>query len=462
MRIEEDYLGKLKIDEKAYYGIHTKRASENFKLNYRKVHPELIQALGMVKKAAVITNKELGFLQNEKADAIIQACEEIIEGKFNDQFIVDSLQGGAGTSFNMNMNEVIANRALEILGKEKGEYNIIHPIEDVNLHQSTNDVYPTAIKIAIIYLLRKLADAISTLQRSFQDKEKEFSDIIKLGRTELQDAVPLTVGREFSAYSEAIARDRWRVFKCEERLRVVNIGGTAIGTGATAPRKYIFMVIEKLREITSLGIARAENLIDATQNQDPFVEVSGILKAHSSNLFKIANDLRLLSSGPTAGLNELILPALQSGSSIMPAKFNPVIPEMVQQIAIKTIANDLIITEVVKNGNLELNQFLPLLADSLIETLKLLIQTNILFKEKCIDGIKVNKEKVNNYVINSYEIVTLFLPKLGYKKCSDIVKLSKEKNKSVIDTIKELNLLTEKEINEILSPENILSLGYKI
>ncbi len=461
MRIEKDYIGEAEIEDNAYYGINTFRAYNNFKINYRKVHPELIRALAIVKKAAALTNKDLNYLEEKKAFAIIQACDEIINGKFNAQFIVDALQGGAGTSFNMNMNEVIANRAIEILGYKKGNYNIVHPIEDVNLHQSTNDVFPTSVKIAAIYLLRDLADSITELQRELQKKEKEFFKYTKLGRTELQDAVPITLGSEFGAYSEAIARDRWRVFKSEERLRVVNIGGTAIGTGTAAPKKYIFLVIEKLREITGLGIARAENLIDATQNQDALIEVSGILKAHSSNLFKIANDLRLLSSGPTAGLAEINLPPMQSGSSIMPAKFNPVIPEFIQQISIKTIANDYIITDAVKNSNLELSQFLPLAADSLIETLKLLIAANKIFKEKCIKDITPNEHKLKENIENSFEIITLFIPYIGYDKAGEIVKKSLKQNKTVKDILIEEKILSPEKINEILSPENITALGYR-
>ncbi len=461
MRIEKDYLGELKIDKNAYYGIHTKRAEENFKLNYKKVHPELINALALVKKAAAVTNNELGYLNNNKANAITAACDEIIEGKFSSQFIVDALQGGAGTSLNMNINEVITNRALEIMGFEKGSYEKLHPIEDVNLHQSTNDVYPTALKIAVIFLLRKLADSISNLQRELQNNEKEFSEYIKLARTELQDAVPLTLGSEFGAYSEAIARDRWRVFKSEERLRVVNIGGTAIGTGTAAPRKYIFLVIEKLREITGLGIARAENLIDATQNQDAFIEVSGILKAHSANLFKIANDLRLASSGPTAGLHEINLPLLQSGSSIMPAKFNPVIPEMIQQISIKCTANDFIITDAIKNSNFELAQFLPLAADSLIETLKLLTNADNLFTEKCIKGITPNKKQLDENVKKSFEIITLFIPYIGYEQAGQVVKQALKQNKTITEILKNENILPEEKISKILTPENILSLGFR-
>lgn len=343
-RKELDWLGTKEIPDDAYYGIQTARAKDNFPLSGLKVHRELIRALAMVKKAAAETNRELGLLEQEKASAIIQAAEEIISGQWQEQFIVDALQGGAGTSTNMNMNEVLANRALEILGRAKGDYEYIHPLNDVNMSQSTNDVYPTALKIAAVNLLMPLNYGLAALQEALQLKEEEFAGVVKMGRTQLQDAVPITLGQEFSAYAQAISRDRWRIYKVEERLRQVNLGGTAIGTGLNAERKYIFMVNEKLRALTGLGIARAENMIDVTQNMDCFVEVSGLLKAAAVNLCKIANDLRLLSSGPKTGLGEINLPQLQSGSSIMPGKVNPVIPEAVNMAAYQVMSNDLAIT----------------------------------------------------------------------------------------------------------------------
>ena len=312
-REEKDFLGTVEIPQDVYWGIHTYRAVENFGVSGYKTHSTFIQALGFVKLACALVNKDLSKeakplfglstpASQEKAGAIIEACEELIQGKFNDQIIVDPIQGGAGTSLNMNVNEVIANRALEILNKNKSEYEFIDPIEDINLHQSTNDVYPTALKIACILLLRKLEKEVIALQESFQDKEKEFADIVKVARTQLMDAVLITLGKEFSAYAEAISRDRWRIYKCEERLRVVNIGGTAVGTGLSAPRKFIFGVVDKLRDLTGIGLARAENLVENTQNLDVFSEVSGILKAHATSLIKISNDLRLMNSGPIAGL----------------------------------------------------------------------------------------------------------------------------------------------------------------
>jgi aspartate ammonia-lyase len=360
-RTETDWSGEKQIPAGALWGIHTARAVENFPLSGRKVHPELITAFGEVKLACAQTNIQLGFWKDnsKKASAIEKACFEMSQGLLTEHILVDALQGGAGTSTNMNVNEVIANRALQILGKLPGSYEIISPLGDVNLHQSTNDTYPTALKIAAIRLLRLLEQNVFLLQESFQQKEKEFAHIVKIGRTQLQDAVLTTLGREMGAYAEAFNRDRWRIYKCEERLRVVNLGGTAIGTGLGAPRLFIFRVVDRLRENTGLGLARAENLIDATQNADVFVEVSGILKAHASNLLKISNDLRLLSSGPNAGLGEINLPPRQAGSSIMPGKVNPVIPEAVAQAAMKVMGNDLVITQACSSGNLELNPFMP-------------------------------------------------------------------------------------------------------
>ncbi|MBT8764116.1 aspartate ammonia-lyase [Desulfohalobiaceae bacterium Ax17] len=461
IRIEHDLLGEKKIPRDAYFGIHSLRAKENFPLSGLNVHPELIRAMGLVKQACARANLELGYLKPETGEAIISACEDVCSGKLNEEIVVDALQGGAGTSTNMNINEVIANRAIEILEGEKGDYKLVHPINQVNLHQSTNDVYPTAIKIAAISLLRDLEKKIAKLQAALQDKENEFRDVIKIGRTELQDAVPMTLGAEFSAFSEAIARDRWRVFKCEERLRVVNIGGTAIGTGLTAPRKYIFLVIEKLREQTGFGLARAENMVDATQNMDAFVEVSGILKAHAVNLFKISSDLRLMSSGPLAGLREIKQPEVQAGSSIMPGKVNPVICEAVGQVAIKVMANDFIVTQVCQNGQFELNPFLPLLAHALLESLSLLIQANKIFREKCIQGISANKEICAHYAHHSPGLITALLPYIGYEQATSVAKEAQKTGKSVLEIVREKNLIPKDQLEYILSPEAMTALGYR-
>ena len=351
----------------ALWGIHTLRAIENFPLARRPVHRRLVHAYGAVKLAAARTNHELGRWDDAKFAAIEAACQEMIAGQLDEHVVVDALQGGAGTSTNMNVNEVLANRALQLLGRPLGDYQTVSPHDDLNLHQSTNDTYPTALRVAAIFALHDLERKVVALLEAFQEKEKQLADVVKIGRTELQDAVLMTLGREMAAYAEAIARDRWRIYKCEERLRVVNLGGTAVGTGLGAPRQYIFRVVEHLRQITGLGLARAENLVEATQNADAFVEVSGILRTLAANLLKIANDLRLLSSGPHAGLGEIRLPPRQAGSSIMPGKVNPVIPEAVAQAAIAVMGHDQMIVQAVGGGNLELSQFLPLVADSLLD-----------------------------------------------------------------------------------------------
>ena len=453
-RIEKDLLGEFKVPRDAYWGIHTQRAIDNFHISGIKINAGLIRSLAQIKKACSLANLETGYLNPEKGKAIIAACEEIAAGKLADQFPVDALQGGAGTSTNMNLNEVIANRAIEISGGSKGDYTIIHPLEDVNLHQSTNDVYPTAIKVAAIFLLRDLSKAISGLQSAFQEKEKEFAAIVKLGRTELQEAVPITLGAEFSAFAEAFSRDRWRTFKCEERLRVVNLGGTAVGTGLAASRDYIFLVIEKLRDITGLGLSRGENIMGETANADAFVEVSGILKAHAVNLIKISNDLRLMNF-----LGEIRLPQLQAGSSIMPGKVNPVLAEAAIQTGIKVIANDGIITETAVRGTLQINEFLPLLAHALLESLDLLININGLLTEH-VRGIGANKEKCEEYFDASPMIITALLPVIGYEKATQfITEFSSRGEKNMRRFLEEK--LGKELIDKVLSPYQLTALGYK-
>jgi aspartate ammonia-lyase len=385
--------------------------------------------------------------------AIITACDEIADGGLADQFPVDALQGGAGTSTNMNINEVIANRVIEILGGQKGDYGLIHPLEDVNRHQSTNDVYPTAIKIAAIFGLRALSQAVSELQGAFQDREQAFGAIVKIGRTEMQEAVPRTMGAEFSAFAEAISRDRWRTFKCEERLRVVNLGGTAIGTGLTAPQDYIFLVIEKLREVTGLGLARGENLVGETANADPFAEVSGILKAHGATLIKISGDLRLLNL-----LGEIRLPDLQAGSSIMPGKINPVIAEAATQAAIKVLANDLIITEAVSRGTLQINEFLPLLAQALLESLDLLQAVSRMLTPHIL-GIEAGDVAARRHVEATPTIITAFLPTIGYERATTLIREFHETGGNNVRTFLEEKLGKDL-VDRVLSPYALTALGY--
>jgi len=460
-RTETDFLGSKEIPSDALYGIHTVRALENFRLSGRPVNRELVKAYGWVKLACFRTNRELGYFPDKtKADALEQACQEMAEGLLSDAVLVDVFQGGAGTSTNMNVNEVVANRALRLAGRQTGDYDYISPLDDVNLHQSTNDTYPTALKLASIILLRKLEQAVLRLQEAFQQKEKEFTGIVKIGRTQLQDAVLTTLGREMGAYAEAFNRDRWRIYKCEERLRVINLGGTAIGSGLGAPRQFIFQVTDRLRELTGTGLARAENLLENTQNADVFAEVSGMLKACATNLIKVSNDLRLLSSGPDAGLGEINLPSMQAGSSIMPAKINPVIPEAVIQAAIHVIGNDSIITQAVISGNLELNPFLPLIANALLESLQLLEKAVFALQQKCVNGITANPEKCHQYLLNSTAVITALVPALGYEKSLKVVLRAKTENKTIRDVILEQKLLDRETFEKMISPEAVNKLGF--
>jgi len=460
MRIEKDGLGEKEIPDNAYYGIHTQRAIENFPISRYRLHPEFIKAFAQVKKACALVNTELGYLEERIGKAIVEACDEIINGKLHEEIKVDPFQGSAGTSTNMNFNEVVANRAIEILGGKKGEYNIVNPLHHVNLHQSTNDVYPTALKIATLGLLKKLESEVAKLQEAFQIKEQEFKNILKLGRTELQDAVPITLGMEFGAYAEAIARDRWRIFKARERIKIINLGGTAVGTGLGAPRKYIFKVTEKLRELTGLNIARAENLVDATQNMDAFVEVSGMLKAYATNLFKIAGDLRLLGSGPDGGIAEIKIPPVQAGSSIMPGKVNPVILESVQQVALRVMSNDNVVALVASLGQLELNQFLPLLTHSMLESLEILINVTGVLRTKCIEFIKADPKRCLEYVMRSKTIATVLVPIFGYKRVEEIVKKALKYGKSIKEVLIEDKIMSEEQVEKLLSAKRMYKLGY--
>jgi aspartate ammonia-lyase len=463
MRTESDSLGQMAIPADALYGIHTARAMENFPFTQRHVPACFIRAYGTVKQACIQTAIDLGDWADDKpkADAILRAASEMAAGLLNEHIKVDLFQGGAGTSLNMNTNEVIANRALQILNRPLGSYNRVHPLDDVNRYQSTNDTFPTALRVAAIGSIQKLEQALVKLQEAFQTKEKEFADVVKLARTEYQDAVLTTLGREMAAYAEAFNRDRWRVFKCIERLRVVNLGGTAIGTGLAAPRDYIFRVTVTLRDITGLGLARAENLVEATQNADVFVEVSGILKAAAASLLKIAGDLRLLSSGPTGGLGEIALPARQPGSSIMPGKVNPVIPEAVSQAAMQVFGNDIVIAQACAAGSLELNAFLPLVAANLLESIDLLTTACDILRKFCVDGITADRDRCRQYVENATATATALLPALGYDKCAEIVKLAQQSGKTIRQIVLEQKLLTESDFDALISPEAVCRLGHK-
>jgi aspartate ammonia-lyase len=458
-RTEHDLLGTREVPEDALHGIYTERAIENFPLSLRPINPALIHAYGAVKLACARTNHELGSWEDAKYRAIEIACIEMMEGRLDGAIRVDALQGGAGTSTNMNVNEVLANRALQLLGKPLGDYQSVSPIEDINLHQSTNDTYPTALKVAAIQSLRLLQHAVIGLLEEFQRKEQAFAHIVKIGRTQLQDAVLITLGREMGAYAEAFARDRWRIYKCEERLRIVNLGGTAIGTGLGAPRQYIFRAVDQLREITRLGLARAENLVECTQNADVFVEVHGILKACATNLLKIATDVRLLSSGPDAGFGEIRLPPRQAGSSIMPGKVNPVIPEAVSQAAIVVMANDQAIAHACAMGNLELNAFLPLVADALLGSLDLLGNSCRIFREYCVSGMEADESRCRQHVEGSTASLTAMVEMFGYERTQALAARANAENKSVREIILEERLLTPEQFDQIISPENVARLG---
>lgn len=451
-RRETDGLGAMDVPARAYWGIHTQRAIANFPLTGRPVPESLRTALATVKKAACETNRELGFLPAEKAEAIRAACEEILEGRWADQFPVDTLQGGAGTSTHMNMNEVIANRASELMGGARGAEALVRPLEDVNLHQSTNDVFPTAVKIAALRGCARLARAVEKCQGAFQKKESQWAGVVKLGRTQTRDAVPISLGAEFGVFAEALARDRWRVFKSEERLRVVNLGGTAVGTGLTAPRRYIFRVTEVLRGMTNLPLARAENLMDPTANADAFVEVSGILKAHAANVVKICGDLRWMSA-----FGEIRLPKVQAGSSIMPGKVNPVILEAGIQAGLKAMAGDFLVTEAVSRGTFQICEFLPLLATGLLETLDLLERFDRMWAGH-IDGIEADPAACARRVDSSPILFTALLPRLGYTAAEQ---LAREYERSGGADVREflVGKFGAEKTTDLLAPDRLLALG---
>lgn len=448
-RLEKDFLGEVKIEKDKYYGINTYRALENFSVSEVKVDFEIIQAMVEIKKAAAQANANIGKLNETKLSVIVKACDLILEGNYQKEFELCAIQGGAGTSVNMNVNEVIANIGLESMGYEKGMYEYLHPINDVNMSQSTNDTYGTAIKIAAIRALKRLSNNLAKLQEAFQKKENEFSSIIKVGRTQLQDAVPITLGQEFGAYAQAISRDRWRLYKCEERLRVINIGGTAVGTGINADLKYIFYVTENLRKITGIGLARSEYMIDTTQNCDAFVEVSGLLKTAATNLCKIANDLRLLSSGPIGGFGEISIPKLQAGSSIMPGKVNPVIPELINQISFIVTSNDLAITLAAQAGQLELNAMLPLIAYKIMDSIKIMDKSITIFIEKCINGVLADVDRCNELISKSYCMSAALVPYIGYDAASKIAKDCIKTHKDIFTVTKEVTDMDDEKLKGI-------------
>ncbi len=463
-RREHDLLGEMEIPEEYYFGVQTMRAVENFHISRVRLNffPRLIHALADVKQGAAAANRDLGLLDPAIADAITRACEELREDRFNEQFVVDMVQGGAGTSTNMNANEVIANRALELLGHHKGEYSYCHPNNHVNLSQSTNDAYPTAVRIA---LARSIDSAVTSLQEliaAFHAKGEEFADIIKMGRTQLQDAVPMTLGQEFEAYAATLTEEIDRLKTNMRLFYEINMGATAIGTGINADPDYAELCTKHLREITGLPLTKAANMIEATSDTGAFIMNSSALKRLAVKLSKICNDLRLLSSGPRCGLNEITLPPRQPGSSIMPGKVNPVIPEVVNQVAFRVIGNDLAITLASEAGQLELNVMEPIIVLSLFENIEMLVNAMNTLREKCIVGITANPEVCRRMVYNSIGLVTALNPYLGYETSTMLAKEALQSGKGIYDLVLEHKLMDEEELNKILRPENMVHPRKKI
>ncbi|WP_342743682.1 aspartate ammonia-lyase [Desulfuromusa kysingii] len=457
-RLEHDLLGERKVSNNCYYGVQTLRAKENFAMTGIPISstPSMIIALAYVKKAAALTNLELGLLNTKTAKAISEACDQLIDGQHHDQFVVDVFQGGAGTSTNMNANEVIANLALEILGEEKGDYRHCHPNNDVNCSQSTNDVYPTAFRIALHLELKKLLDSMRVLQQSFAQKGTEFADVLKMGRTQLQDAVPMTLGQEFAAYATTTGADINQVVEAQKLIHEINLGATAIGTGLNSPPDYTKKVTECLRTLTGIPLKSSADLVAATWDTGDYIQVSGTLKRFAIKLSKICNDLRLLSSGPRAGFNEINLPKMQPGSSIMPGKVNPVIPEVVNQIAYQVAGADLTIAMASENGQLQLNVMEPVIAYNLFQSILLLNRACLTLSEKCIVGITANREHCQELVSRSIGIVTALNPCIGYENASAVAKEALENGRSVYELILEKHLLSKEKLDEILSAENMM------
>ena len=456
-RMEHDLLGERAVPEEAYYGIHTLRAVENFPISGTPVsaYPELVHALACVKQAAATANRDLELLPADVAEAVVAACEEIRAGQWHDQFVVDVVQGGAGTSTNMNANEVVANRALELLGHGRGDYQWVHPNDHVNLSQSTNDAYPTAVNIAAFTMLVRLDDALGTLLSAFSAKALEFGDLVKMGRTQLQDAVPMTLGQEFGAFARMIAEDRDRLHESAQLLLEINLGATAIGTGLNAPIGYAGAAREHLAQITGLPLVGAPDLVEATQDCGAFVHVSGVLKRVAVKLSKTCNDLRLLASGPRAGLAEINLPPVQAGSSIMPGKVNPVIPEVVNQVAFEVVGNDVTITMAAEAGQLQLNAFEPIIMHSLAKSIGHLRAACLVLAERCIPGITANAEVLRANVETSIGLVTALNPHIGYANATAIATRALATGRGVSELILQEDLMNAEELAALLRPESI-------
>ncbi len=454
-RIEHDLLGDAEVPSAAYWGVHSMRAIENYPITGKPIgsYAELVRALALTKQAAAMANCELGQLDRTRADAIGAACQEIAGGKLHDQFVVDVIQGGAGTSTNMNANEVIANRALELLGRKKGDYAHLHPLNHVNMSQSTNDVYPTALRVAACFAIRNLLSAMAGLREAFASKADEFKDILKIGRTQLQDAVPMTLGQEFSTYAVMLHEDELRVGEAIALIREINLGATAIGTGINTDMRYSRLAIDHLSALSGLELVAAPNLIEATQDCGAFVQLSGVLKRVASKLSKVCNDLRLLSSGPQAGLNEINLPPRAAGSSIMPGKVNPVIPEVVNQIAFEVIGNDVTITMAAEGGQLQLNAFEPIIAHSLFKSIEHLAAGCRTLTAHCVVGITANRELLAERVRTSAGLATALNPFIGYENATRVAQEALRSGRGVAELVEEMGLMSRADLDALLAPE---------
>ena len=455
-RIESDSIGSREIPADAYYGVQSLRGAENFRLTGQQLHTEFIYSLAQIKKACAISNHASGELSKERTDAICTACDELLAGKLHDQFLCDPIQGGAGTTANMNANEVIANRAIELLGGQKGDYSIVHPNDHVNRGQSTNDVIPTAAKLTAARLLQKVIAQVKRLEAALAEKEAEFYPIIKMGRTQMQDAVPIRLGAEFGAYRKAVQRDLHRLDRALTELYAVNLGGTAIGTALNANPVYTKIVVPQLAEITSLPVVQTEDLVDGTQNLDSFAYVSAALKTCAISCSKMANDLRLMSSGPRCGFQEINLPAKQNGSSIMPGKVNPVIPEVMSQAAFCIMGNDVAITMAAEAGQLELNYAEPVLYHKLFESLDVLTGAVQTFVDNCITGITANADRCRELVDGSVGVITAICPKVGYAESASIAKEAIKTGRSVREVLESRSIMTAEEIDALLDPVSMV------
>ena len=462
-RMEHDLLGDKAVPNNAYYGIHTLRALDNFKISHSKISHNvlMVKALAQTKKACALANGEIGTLDKKTSEVIVRACDEIlIKNRCLDQFPIDVYQGGAGTSLNMNANEVIANLALELLNLPKGSYDVVHPNDHVNKCQSTNDAYPTAFRVALYNHLIEFISVLEILATSFEAKSTEFKSVLKMGRTQLQDAVPMSLGQEFHAFATLIKEDVKLIDSIKNLILEVNLGATAIGTGINTPPEYAKIAVQKLKLVTGHPFTLSPDLIEATSDCGAYVMISGALKRTAVKLSKICNDLRLLSSGPRAGLREINLPELQAGSSIMPAKVNPVIPEVVNQVCFKVIGNDLTITMASEAGQLQLNVMEPVIASSLFESIQIMQNACLVLKNKCVDGITANPEICLKNVMNSIAIVTFLDPVLGHEKCDEIGRICAKTGKNVSEVALEMGLVTQAQLNEIFSTENMLNPKY--